>query len=63
MRDIYMPDLLRIENLGVTGNSFSGLEYFLDFNMEDNSNFRALVSMQLSNLLENMILFDKVYVD
>ncbi len=63
MKEIYMPNLLRIENINVLGENFSGLEYFLDFNMEDNSNFRALISMQVANLLENLILFDKVYVD
>ena len=63
MRDIYMPNLLRIENLKIAGNGFSELEYFLNFDMEDNYNFKALVSIQLANLLENMILFDMVYID
>lgn len=63
MRDIYMPNLLRIENLKIAGDGFGELEYFLNFDMEDNSNFKVLVSIQLANLLENMILFDRVYID
>lgn len=64
MKDIYLPNLLRIENYK-TGNSTidSTIPYFMEFNLDDNKEFQALISYQISNILEKIVLFDRIYLD
>lgn len=64
MKDIYLPNLLRIENYK-TGNSKidSTIPYFIEFNLDDNKEFQALISCQISNILEKIVLFDRIYLD
>ncbi len=59
MKDIYLPNLLRIENYK-TGNSTidSTIPYFMEFNLDDNKEFQTLISYQISN-----ILFDRICLD
>ena len=64
MKDIYLPNLLRIENYK-TGNSTidSTIPYFMEFNLDDNKEFQALISYQISNIFEKIVLFDRIYLD
>ena len=63
MKDIYLPNLLRVENYGLNTQFDSSIPYFLNFNLNNNAEFRALVAYQISNILEKVVLFDCVYID
>lgn len=64
MKDIYMPNLLRIENYKLDDVP-DGIElpYFLDFNLENDDDFNALITYQIANILEKTIIFERVYLD
>lgn len=63
MKDIYLPNLLRVENYKGINNLKSEIPYFLDFNLDSDKEFKVLVSYQLSNILEKVVIFDRVYLD
>lgn len=64
MKDIYLPNLLRVENYRIDNLPIDAtIPYFMDFNLENNEEFRALISYQISNILEKIVLFDKIYLD
>ena len=64
LKDIYLPNLLRIENYKDMNTSIDAtIPYFMDFNLDDNNEFRALITYQLSNILEKIVLFDRIYLD
>lgn len=65
MKEIYIPNLFRYENLMEisSGNSLSEIPYFIDFNMNDKKQFSAFVQYEIAKVMENILLFDRVYVD
>lgn len=63
MRDIYLPNLLRVENFKEVMNAEAQIPYFMDFDLNDNTNFSVMLRLAISNILENYVIFDKVYID
>ena len=65
MRDIYMPNCFRISNMRrfENGNSVSEIPYFLNFNFNDDTHLKLLINLAISNVIENILLFDRVYID
>lgn len=65
--EIYIPNLLRSENIRkINSNdeeSITDIPYFLNFNLQDDLHLNAMMNFQLGTLLENIMLFDKVYLD
>ena len=65
MHDIYMPNMFRRENFRKTiDNQFStNIPYFLDFDMDNPLHFETLIQVEISKILENIMLFERVFVD
>lgn len=65
MREIYIPNLFRYENLMEinTGITLSDIPYFIDFQFDNQKQFASLIQYDISKVMENILLFDRVYVD
>ena len=65
--EIYIPNLLRRENIRkITkdeNESITNIPYILNFNLNDDLHLNAMMQFQLATLLENIMIFDKVYLD
>ncbi|WP_346879909.1 hypothetical protein [Clostridium sp. UBA3061] len=65
MREIYIPNIFRTANIRVVEGEqkLSEIPYVLDFNLEDDQQCQAMLQFQLATLIENILLFDRVYLD
>lgn len=65
MNEIYIPNVFRYEN--IRKNNYeevvSNIPYFIDFDLNDEKQFSAMKNFELANIIENILLFDRVYVD
>lgn len=65
--EIYIPNILRRENIRKLNpsdqESITDIPYILNFNMKDDTHLNAMMNFQLATLLENIMIFDKVYLD
>ena len=65
--EIYIPNLLRRENIRKINESdkesITDIPYILNFNLEDDLHLNTMMHFQLATLLENIMIFDKVYLD
>lgn len=50
---------MEIEN----GKNLSNIPYFIDFDVENQKHFSVLIQYDISKVMENILLFDRVYVD
>lgn len=65
MNEIYIPNVFRYDN--IRKNNYeevvSNIPYFIDFDLNDEKQFSAMKNFELANIIENILLFDRVYVD
>lgn len=65
--EIYIPNILRRENIRKLNpsdqESITDIPYILNFNMKDDTHLNVMMNFQLATLLENIMIFDKVYLD
>ena len=65
--EIYIPNLLRRENIRKINESdkesITDIPYILNFNLKDDLHLNTMMHFQLATLLENIMIFDKVYLD
>ena len=65
MNEIYIPNVFRYENIRTNNYEevVSNIPYFIDFDLNDEKQFSAMKNFELANIIENILLFDRVYVD
>ncbi|MGL5559192.1 MAG: hypothetical protein ACRDC3_08595 [Paraclostridium dentum] len=65
MNEIYIPNIFRFESFRTTntGNTISEIPYRINFNLSEDTHLKAMMQLELANALENLLLFDTVYVD
>lgn len=63
MNSIFMNNIFRCNNYIKTNNTtLSSIPYFLDFK-ENDKDFQALIKYGISNIIENILIFDRIYID
>lgn len=63
MREIYLPNLYRCGHYRATEKIKSTIPYFDQFDIENENELQIFMHMRAMTILENILMFDKVYVD